>query len=98
MDVFLNVIKIPLRLADLNGKQSRNILYPIFGRIPPLLSERSAEIGNKFRFFWLKTLIISKIYAIIDTQQYPKYVRNEKNYALLKNRTNYRMLNSNMAL
>ena len=41
-------------------------IYPILGRIPPLLSE--VKVGDECRlFFLLKLLTISKIYAIIDT-------------------------------
>ena len=40
-------------------------IYPIFDRIPPLLSE--AKVGDECQLFLLKPLTISKIYAIIDT-------------------------------
>ena len=40
-------------------------IYPIFGRIPPLLSE--AKVVDECRLFLLKLFTISKIYAIIDT-------------------------------
>ena len=54
--------------ADAENMVNKLVLlafYPIFGRIPPLLSE--AKVGDECRLFLLKPLTISKIYAIIDT-------------------------------
>lgn len=47
----------------------QNFFYLNFGRIPPLLSERSELKWGMNADFLLKALTISKIYAIIDTQE-----------------------------
>lgn len=43
----------------------KDSIYPILGRIPPLLSE--AKVGDECQLFLLKLLTIGKIYIIIDT-------------------------------